>query len=83
MGKMLNIVMEQVTDSRLWHEVMAEVIRQYAGKMLPSEVVIQMPEQPSGDTLVVHRNERQLRISLVSSAEAESYRQMGLSGWLR
>ena len=61
----------KVTDSSLWHELMAEVIRQYAGKTLPDEVVIRMPEQPSGDTLLVHHKESQLYISLVSSAEKE------------
>ena len=66
----------QVTDSNLWHEVMAEVIRRYAGKTLPSEVVIRMPEEPSGDTLLVHRKQQKLHISLVSSAEAESIRQL-------
>ena len=73
----------KVEDSHLWHEIFAEVLRRYAGKTLPREVVLRLPDGPSGDTLLVHHRQSGLHVSLVSLDEAESYRQMGLSGWLR
>ena len=74
-------------DSKLlWHDILAAVSLKYGGKTFPLEIVVKRPapeSELSCDTVLVHSLNDGLHIKLISQKEAESYRQMGLSGWLR
>ena len=76
----------QVDSTLLWHDILAAVLLKYGGKTLPHEIVVQRPPPESDlscDTVLVHSRDDGLHIKVISQKEAESYRQMGLSGWLR
>ena len=58
-----------MTNHILWHEVLAEVMRRYAGKTLPDELMVPEPNGPPGQTLVVCAQRDGLHITLVSPAQ--------------
>ena len=76
----------RIDSTLLWHDILAAVLLKYSGKTLPLEIVVKRPPPESAlscDTVLVHSLDDGLHIKLITQKEAESYRQMGLSGWLR
>ena len=58
----------KVDDQFLWHEILAEVLRQYGGATLPEEVVVTRPTGRADelDTLLVSERMDGLHIKIIS-----------------
>ena len=48
----------QVNDQVLWHEILAAVLRQYAGQQLPYELVVRKPAELGSDRDTIFVNDR-------------------------
>lgn len=62
-----------VNDQVLWHEILAAVLRQYAGQKLPYELVVRKPAELGSERDTVFVNDRPdgLHIKLISQSEAD------------
>ena len=38
----------KLTDPLLWHEILAAVMRRYGGRSMPTELVVTLPDRPTG-----------------------------------